>query len=78
VAEASSVIERMQKVLTEMNVQLSNGWSDLSGASGMNIIQAILKGERDPWQLAALVLPGVKATPEDIAKSLEGNWRGEL
>jgi transposase len=78
VAEASSVIQRMQKVMTEMNVQLGDVLSDLSGVSGMNIIQAILKGERDPWQLAALVLPGVKACPEDIAKSLEGNWREEL
>jgi hypothetical protein len=68
----------MQKVLTEMNVQLSNVLSDISGVSGMNIIQAILDGERDPWQLAALVESGVKATPEDIAKSLEGNWREEL
>jgi hypothetical protein len=78
VAEASHVIQRMQKVLTEMNVQLSNVLSDISGVSGMNIIQAILDGERDPWQLAALVESGVKATPEDIAKSLEGNWREEL
>jgi transposase len=78
VAEASSVMQRMQKVLTERNGQLSNVWSDISGASGRNIIQAILDGERDPWQLAALVMPGVKATPEDIAKSLEGNWREEL
>jgi len=78
VAEASTTIQRMQKVLTEMNVQLSSVLSDLSGVSGMNIIQAILEGERDPWQLAALVESGVKATPEDIAKSLEGNWREEL
>ena len=49
VAEASSIIQRMQKVLTEMNIQLSNVLSDLSGVSGMNIIQAILNGERDPW-----------------------------
>jgi len=78
VAEAASTIQRMQKVLTEMNVQLSNVLSDISGASGMNIIQAALDGERDPWELAALVESGVKATPEDIAKSLEGNWREEL
>jgi transposase len=78
VAEAGSAVERMQKVLTEMNVQLSNVLSDLSGVSGMNIIQAILEGERDPQVLAAMVMPGVKATPEDIAKSLEGNWREEL
>src|SRR5260370_9776101 len=42
VAEASSVIQRMQKVLTEMNVQLCNLLSDVSGMSGMKIIGAIL------------------------------------
>jgi hypothetical protein len=78
VAEAASTIQRMQKVLTEMNVQLNNVLSDISGVSGMNIIQTILDGERDPWELAAWVESGVKATPEDIAKSLEGNWREEL
>ena len=78
VAEAGSAIQRMQKVLTEMNVQLSNVLSDISGVSGMKIIGAILDGEHDPWELAALVDPKVKATTEDIAKSLEGNWREEL
>jgi transposase len=78
VAAASSAIQRMQKVLTEMNVQLSNVLSDLSGVSGMKIIRAILGGERDPWALAALADRGVKATQDDIAKSLEGNWREEL
>ena len=78
VAEAGSSVQRMQKVLTEMNVQLSNVLSDLSGVSGMKIIKAILEGERDPQVLAAMVMPGVKATPEDIIKSLEGNWREEL
>jgi transposase len=78
VAEAGSTIQRMQKVLTEMNIQLSNVLSDLSGVSGMKIIGAILEGERDPWELAALARPEVKATEEDIAKSLEGNWREEL
>src|SRR5580700_7738578 len=78
VAAASSAIQRMQKVLTEMNIQLSTVLSDLSGVSGMKIIGAILEGERDPWKLASLVEPEVKATPADIAKSLEGNWREEL
>ena len=78
VAAAGSTVQRMQKVLTEMNVQLSNVLSDLSGVSGMTIITAILEGQRDPWRLAALVQPEVKATRENIAKSLEGNWRTEL
>jgi hypothetical protein len=78
VAEASSTIQHMQKALIEMNVQLSNVLSDFSGVSGMNIIGAILKGERDPGTLAVLVEPEVKTTPEGIAHSLEGNWREEL
>jgi transposase len=78
VAEASITIQRMQKVLTEMNIQLSNVLSDLSGVSGMRIVQAILDGERDPKKLAALADPGVKASKAVIAKSLRGNWRGEL
>jgi transposase len=73
VAEASHAIQRMQKALTEMNVQLSHVLSDLSGMSGMKIIGAILEGERDPWKLASLVQSGVKATQEDIAKSLSRN-----
>src|SRR6201984_3775339 len=63
VAEAGSAVQRMQKALTEMNVQLGNVLSDLSGVSGMNILTAILEGERNPPQLAAMVMPGVKATP---------------
>jgi transposase len=78
VAAAGSTIQRMQKVLTEMNIQLSNVLSDLSGVSGMRIVQAILEGKRDPQQLAALADPGVKASAEVIAKSLQGNWRPEL
>jgi transposase len=78
VAEASSAIQRMQKALIEMNVQLSTVLSDLSGVSGMTIVGAILEGERDPETLAALVQPEVQARQEDIIKSLEGNWRAEL
>jgi transposase len=78
IAAAGSAIQRMQKALIEMNLQLSNVLSDLSGVSGMRILEAILGGERDGDTLAALVEPEVKATPEDIAKSLQGNWRPEL
>jgi transposase len=78
VAQASSAIQRMQKALIEMNVQLSNVLSDLSGVSGMAILQAILGGERSPQKLAALADPQVKASKTVIAKSLHGNWRPEL
>jgi transposase len=78
VAAASSTIQRMQKALIEMNIQLSNVLSDLSGVSGMAIINAILNGERDTGKLAALAEPEVKASQHTIALSLEGNWREEL
>lgn len=78
VAQASSAIQRMQKTLIEMNVQLSNVLSDLSGVRGMAILEAILGGERSPQKLAALADPQVKASKTVIAKSLHGNWRPEV
>jgi len=78
VADASSAIQRIQKALIERNIQLTSVLTDISGVSVMTIIGAVLEGERDPWQLAALAQPGVKAIPAVIAKSLEGNWREEL
>ena len=68
----------MQKVLTEMNVQLANVISDISGLTGLAIIQAILGGERDRYKLADLADVRIQATREEIARSLEGNWRKEL
>ena len=75
---ASAVIQRMQKVLTEMNVQIANVISDISGVTGMTILDAILKGERDRYQVADLANPRIQASKEEIARSLEGNWRPEL
>jgi transposase len=71
-------IQRMQKTLTQMNVQLANVISDLSGWTGMRIVRAILAGERDPQALAALSHPGIHASRDTIAKSLEGTWRPDL
>jgi len=75
---ASTCIQRMQKVLTQMNVQLANVISDLSGLTGQTIVRAILAGERDPKKLAELSHPQIRASREEIARSLEGNWRSEL
>ena len=68
----------MQKALTQMNVQLANAISDITGVTGQAIIKAILKGERDPKVLAKLRERGIKKTEEEVAQSLEGNWREEL
>jgi transposase len=74
----STCIQRMQKVLTQMNIQLANVISDLSGWTGQRIVRAILAGERDPETLAALSHPGIHATRQTIARSLEGTWQPDL
>jgi hypothetical protein len=61
-----------------MNIQLANVLSDVSGMTGQAIIQAILAGERDPHKLAVFRDPRVKASEEQIARSLEGNWEEDL
>jgi transposase len=78
VRSAGRHIQRMQKALTQMNVQLANVLSDVSGMTGQAIIKAILGGERDPHKLAAFRDPRVKASEEQIARSLEGNWQEDL
>jgi transposase len=74
----STCIQRMQKALTQMNIQLANVISDLSGWTGMRIVRAILAGERDPQALAVLSHPGIHASRDTIAKSLEGTWQPDL
>jgi transposase len=78
VAGAATCIQRMQKALTQMNLQLANVISDLSGLTGQRIVRAIIAGEREAQKLAEFRDPRVKASQEEIAKSLEGNWRPEL
>jgi transposase len=61
-----------------MNIQLANVLSDLSGVTGQAIIKAILAGERNAYKLAEFRDPRVKASKEQIAQSLEGNWQPDL
>jgi hypothetical protein len=68
----------MQKALTQMNLQLANVLTDISGATGQAIVKAILAGEHDPHKLAEFRDPRVKASEEQIAQSLEGNWQEDL
>ena len=78
VRSASRHIQRMQKTLTQMNVQLTNILADIAGMTGQAIIKAILAGERDPRELAAYRDHRVKATEAEIAAHLEGNWQEDL
>ena len=70
-------IQHMQKALTQMNIQLANVISDIAGETGMKILRAILAGERDGKVLAAMRNCRIQASAEEIAKSLQGNWRAE-
>lgn len=75
VQDAARSIQHMQKALTSMNVQLANAISDIGGLSGQTIIGAILAGERDPSKLAQLRDRRIRASEEEVARSLEGNWQ---
>ena len=77
VKSASAEVQRMQKSLTQMNLQIHNVISDITGVTGTKIIDAILAGERDPYKLAELRDPRIKADKETIAKSLTGDYRRE-
>jgi len=70
-------VQHMQKALTEMNVQLANVLSDVTGKTGMRILRAIVAGERDGKKLASFRDRRVKADEQTIARSLEGTWRAE-
>ena len=70
-------VQHMQKALTQMNVQLANVISDVVGETGQKILRAIIAGERDGAKLAKMKNARIRASEEEIAKSLQGNWREE-
>ena len=74
---AGTHVQHMHKALTQMNLQIQHVITDLTGVTGLAIIDAILKGERDPAGLAKLRDPRIKARPEVIEKSLVGHWQPE-
>ena len=73
----ASHIQHMQKALTEMNLQLHHVVADITGATGLRIIRAILAGERDPKVLARLRDYRCHASAETIEKALTGSYRLE-
>ena len=70
-------VQHMQKALTQMNIQLANVISDVAGETGQRILRAIVAGERDGRALAQLRNARIRASEDEIAKSLQGNWRAE-
>jgi transposase len=70
-------ILHMQKALLQMNIQLSQALSDVTGITGQTIIRAIVSGERDPHKLAALRNYRCKKDEQEIAQALTGTWREE-
>lgn len=77
IAGSTAQIQLMQKALHQMNIQLAHVLSDLTGLSGLAIVEAIIAGQRDPIALAELASKRVKSTKDEIAKALIGDWREE-
>lgn len=73
----ASHIQHMQKALMQMNLQLHHVVSDITGATGMKIIRAIIAGERQPAILAQHRDIRCKESSQTIEKSLKGNYQEE-
>ena len=71
---AGSQVQHMQKAFDEMNIKLHFFIDDLTGKTGLSIVDAILAGERDPVKLARLRDYRCQASEEAIAAALEGQW----
>ncbi len=70
-------ILHMQKALLQMNLQLTQVLTDITGQTGLEIIRAIVAGERDPQRLAKFRDGRCKSSQEEIAKALTGTWKSE-
>ncbi len=77
IKEAATHVQRMQKALIQMNLQLHKVVSNITGMTGMAIIRAIVRGERNPEKLAELKDRRIKSTVAEIAKALSGDYRAE-
>ncbi|MFU7502220.1 IS110 family transposase [Candidatus Tisiphia endosymbiont of Melanophora roralis] len=74
---AATHVNRMQKALNEMNIQLHHVISDITGVTGMSIIKAIIAGERDANKLVTFRDSRIKSDKKTIIKALEGDYRKE-
>lgn len=78
VQQLAKYTNKLQKALRLMNIRLDVAISDVNGKSGKLITKAIIAGQRDPLVLASLADKRVKKSQEEIALSLQGNWREDL
>lgn len=75
---AGSHEQHMQKALERMNLKIHDVISDLTGMSGLKMVQAIVKGERNPVALLALCDPQIqKNKAGQLRAALEGTWKDE-
>lgn len=74
---AATHIRMMQKALEQMNIKLQHVITDITGKSGQAIIKAMLNGERNPENLVQLLDGRIKASREDVQRSLQGVWKAE-
>lgn len=77
IEERTRCVQRMQKSLDQMNVQVHRAVSDITGTTGMGIIRAIVAGERDPLVLAGLRDRRCRKSTREFAEYLRGTWREE-
>ena len=73
----STHIQHMQKALSQMNIQLHNVITDITGVTGMKILRAIVSGNYKPHELAQYRDPRCKASLDEIAEALTGHYREE-
>lgn len=73
----TQAIQMIQKSLDQMNIRLHHAVSDIAGETGMQILRAIVEGERDPVRLAGHRDPRCKKSIQEIAEHLTGSWREE-
>ena len=72
--EQNKHLNRIQKELESMNIKFHTIINSIAGVSGMAVLHAILDGERNPESFLPYIDRRVKASREEIIKSLEGNW----
>lgn len=72
-----SHIQQMQKALVQMNIQLSQALSDITGETGLAIVRAIVAGERNGMKLAQFRDSRCKSSEATLAKALTGTWKEE-